>query len=148
MFEDEIGREVFQVHRDFWMEVPDARPIALFTAMARRGGLFIWPIKLPGPDGRSNDWNDSQLSAAELAETQWVQIRANMAAGNAAPTVGSVGGTAAMIAVGQNDIPPPPPNVGKVGVNVGATVGVGANVAAGNGAPIEGDLSNLKYFRF
>ncbi len=43
--------------------------------------MFLWPVKLPGPDGRPNDWNASALAAAQLAETRWVRMAANMGAG-------------------------------------------------------------------
>jgi len=52
-------------------------PRALFTAIDRQGVLFIWPIRLPRPDGRFDDWNQSALEAAELATTTWVRVVAN-----------------------------------------------------------------------
>lgn len=55
-----------------------------------------------------------------------------MAAGNSAPVVGTGAVVGSMIAVGQNEIPPPPPKI-AVGVNMSGLVaklglGVGANV--------------------
>src|SRR4051812_30928071 len=29
----------------------------LFTAVNRQGVVFLWPVRLPGPDGRLDDWN-------------------------------------------------------------------------------------------
>ena len=43
--------------------------------------MYLWPCKLPGADGRSNSWNESALSAARLAETQWIRLSANMPGG-------------------------------------------------------------------
>ena len=54
---------------------------ALFTAVNRQGVVFLWPINLPGLDGRTNDWNRSALEAETLAREHWVRIQANMALG-------------------------------------------------------------------
>ena len=51
---------------------------ALFTAMTRQGVLFIWPVALPGPDGRENPWHQSLAEAARMAKTGWVRVAANM----------------------------------------------------------------------
>jgi hypothetical protein len=56
-------------------------PVHLFTAITRQGTLFLWPCKVPGPDGRSNRWNESLLDAAERASTQWVRVVADMGLG-------------------------------------------------------------------
>jgi hypothetical protein len=53
----------------------------LVLAMTRSNDMFLWRLKLPGVDGRSNHWNDSALSAAQLAETKWVRVISNMTAG-------------------------------------------------------------------
>jgi hypothetical protein len=56
-------------------------PVCLFLAVNRQGDVFLWPVKLPGADGRSNSWNESALAAARLAEEKWVRVAANMGAG-------------------------------------------------------------------
>jgi len=43
--------------------------------------LFIWPVKLPGPDGRQNDWHRSAAEAAEIAMNSWSRLKANMSLG-------------------------------------------------------------------
>src|SRR5205809_1305782 len=53
----------------------------LFTAISRQGVLFIWPVKLPGPDGKHNEWHRSAAEAAERAMEQWVKVSANMSLG-------------------------------------------------------------------
>ena len=45
----------------------EAKPTRLYTAISRAGALFLWPVALPGPDGRRNPWHDSAHRAAELA---------------------------------------------------------------------------------
>jgi hypothetical protein len=59
----------------------EARPTRLYTAISRAGALFLWPVALPGPDGRQNPWHQSAHRAAELAAREWVRLRASHAAG-------------------------------------------------------------------
>jgi len=56
-------------------------PRLLVLAINRQGVLFLWPLKLPGPDGRTNPWHQSALEAEAHAQTQWVRVSANMGAG-------------------------------------------------------------------
>jgi len=53
----------------------------LCTTIDRQGVVSLWPIRLPGPDGRHDTWNRSALTAAELARTHWIRLKANMALG-------------------------------------------------------------------
>jgi hypothetical protein len=53
----------------------------LFTSITRQGVPFLWPIRLPGDDGKHNEWHRTALEAAQRAQTRWVRIAANMAAG-------------------------------------------------------------------
>ena len=61
--------------------VQEGFPVRLTLAVTRNGNPFLWLLKLPGADGRSNRWNDSALVAAQLAETKWVRVVSNMGAG-------------------------------------------------------------------
>lgn len=54
----------------------------LLTCINRAGDLFLWKIKLPGPDGRANPWTESALGCASEAEKRWCRMVANMTAGN------------------------------------------------------------------
>jgi hypothetical protein len=56
-------------------------PRALFTALNKQNVLFLWPIRLPGPDGRVDDWSRTALEAAQLAVKGWCRVTANMALG-------------------------------------------------------------------
>ena len=56
-------------------------PAIIFTAINRQGVLFLWPVKLPGPDGKENEWHRSAREAAEKAGNSWVRIKANMSLG-------------------------------------------------------------------
>jgi hypothetical protein len=58
-----------------------AVPVCLRLAVNRAAVLFLWPLRLPGEDGRSNVWHESAREAADLAVGRWVSIRANMSLG-------------------------------------------------------------------
>jgi hypothetical protein len=49
----------------------------IYTAINRQGIVFLWPVRLPAPDDRKNDWLRSAREAAELAMTKWVRLKAN-----------------------------------------------------------------------
>ena len=58
-----------------------AAPVSLRLAINRAGVLFLWPLRLPGEDGRSNVWRQSAWEAAGLAIRRWISVRANMSLG-------------------------------------------------------------------
>ena len=73
-------RETYLVDPDLWPEMPsELAPKALFTTMNRQGVLTLWPVRLPGEDGRHDEWSRSALEAVEIAKTRWIRIVANMA---------------------------------------------------------------------
>jgi hypothetical protein len=53
-------------------------PKMLFTTINRQGIVFLWPIRLPGEDGRLDNWNRSALEAASVAMTSWIRVMSNM----------------------------------------------------------------------
>ncbi len=53
----------------------------LITTITKQGRLFLWPIKLPAPDGKSNIWNETAVEAARRASSCWVRIAADMSFG-------------------------------------------------------------------
>jgi len=74
-------REVYLVDPSLWPELAGEAtfsPRALFTAANRQGVLFVWPLRLPGPDGKSDKWCDTALEAASRASGSWVRVVANM----------------------------------------------------------------------
>jgi hypothetical protein len=72
-------RELYVVTRNMQAELAtECVPATLFTAINRQGVIFLWPIRLPGPDGKSNEWWRSAAKAATLAMTGWVRVRASM----------------------------------------------------------------------
>ncbi len=77
-------RETYLVAPGLWPELAsDATfsPRELVTAINRQGVLFLWPIRLPGADGKIDDWSRSALDAADEAKSRWVRITANMSLG-------------------------------------------------------------------
>ena len=68
-------REIYLVRPDIVSAVPgEFVTAALFTTMSRQGTLFLWPVKLPKPDGRQNDWHRSAAEGAERAIKKWVRV--------------------------------------------------------------------------
>ena len=58
---------------------PLAFPAILYTTVTRQGNVLLWPVKLPGQDGKDNSWHLSAREAAVLAMRRWVRITANHA---------------------------------------------------------------------
>lgn len=77
-------RETYLVAPELWPDLTGETtfgPRALFTAANRQGVVFLWPVRLPGPDGKLDDWSRSALEAARLARDGWVRVQANMSLG-------------------------------------------------------------------
>jgi len=75
-------KEFFIVSRDFAPLIPqEVSYRTMVTTMSRQQVLFIWPIRLPSPDGKKNEWFISERIAAEQAMSKWVRVVANMALG-------------------------------------------------------------------
>jgi hypothetical protein len=53
----------------------------LYTAINRQSVAFLWPVRLPAPDGKQLEWHRSAAEAAERAVQHWIRIRANMSLG-------------------------------------------------------------------
>jgi len=82
MLELKEEREAYLVAPDLWPElIGEIVPKTILTGMNRQGVTFLWPIRLPGVDGRRDAWNESALQAAELAMDTWVRVASNMALG-------------------------------------------------------------------
>jgi len=74
-------RELYLVDPALWEELATEStfgPRALFTTITRQGVVLLWPIRLPGPDGKIDEWNRSALEAATMAVGQWVRVAPNM----------------------------------------------------------------------
>jgi len=78
-------REVYLVDPTLWPELAASESTfgtrVIFTAITRQGVLFLWPIRLPGSDGKLDQWNQSAIEAAQMAAGKWVRVAANMSLG-------------------------------------------------------------------
>jgi hypothetical protein len=78
------ANETYLVDRSLWSDLAGESTFGarmLFTAVNRQGVVFIWPIRLPGADGRIDAWSKSALEAAEMATKQWVRVQADQTLG-------------------------------------------------------------------
>jgi hypothetical protein len=55
--------------------------VTLYLAINRQGVLFLWPVKLPGSDGKIMVWHTSAADAAELGMKRWIRVKADMSLG-------------------------------------------------------------------
>jgi hypothetical protein len=75
-------REVYPVASHLVSELAgEVTFVTLFTSITRSGVVFLWPVRLPDPHGRKQEWHRSAREAAEMAATQWVRMQANMSLG-------------------------------------------------------------------
>jgi hypothetical protein len=75
-------REVYLVTPAMAIELSgEVTSVNLLTAINRQGVLHLWPVKLPGPDGRQMEWHRSAAEAAELAMDKWIRMSSNMSLG-------------------------------------------------------------------
>ncbi len=82
VIDDKDERTVYLVSSSLISELPgEVSARRIVTAQNRQGVTFFWPLRIPGEDGREDAWMISHLTAAELAETSWVRIKANMSLG-------------------------------------------------------------------
>jgi len=76
--------ETYLVDQSLWHDLASEStfsPRALITTINRQGVLFLWPIRLPGSDGRLDEWSRSAMEAATHAAGKWVRVQANMSLG-------------------------------------------------------------------
>ncbi|HEX2473272.1 MAG TPA: hypothetical protein VHK01_00920 [Lacipirellulaceae bacterium] len=74
-------QEIYLIERSLWTDLMTTEAtftfLALFTSITRQGTVFLWPIGLPGPEGKQNSWNLSGLDAAAKAMEKWGRVTAN-----------------------------------------------------------------------
>ena len=82
LLESEHDRQTYLVEPHLHAEL--ARELVakkLHLAIDRENNIFLWKIKLPGPDGTLDSWNKSAHVAAATAVNDWVRVVANMQLG-------------------------------------------------------------------
>lgn len=81
-------RECFLVAPPLWAEIQQELTLCrLHVCYSRTGGLFVYPLRLPNPEGRSDLWAESSLEIAGLAKSQWVRQQVAPGGGCYAATV-------------------------------------------------------------
>ena len=82
MIELKDEREWYLVTPEIAQQIPhECFKAILYVCMSRSGVLFLWPVRLPGADGRQSEWHRSAGEAAEMGMARWVRIKANMGLG-------------------------------------------------------------------
>jgi hypothetical protein len=77
-------REIYLVAPALWEALatePTFSPKLLVLTVNRQGVVFLWYLRLPGPDGKIDDWSRSALEAANEAKKSWVRVTPNMSLG-------------------------------------------------------------------
>jgi len=75
-------REIYLVPPPIARELPGEFAMAtIHAAINRQGVVFLWPVRLPAPDGRILEWHRSAAEAAELAMRCWIRVKANTSLG-------------------------------------------------------------------
>lgn len=52
-------------------------PKMLVACQTRQGGVYFWPIRLAGADGKLDTWNTSALQIASRCAGRWIRVTAN-----------------------------------------------------------------------
>lgn len=80
--QEDRTREIFVVDPTLCSQIAnEVTPKLLATTITRQGSLFLWPLRLPGADGRLDNWSRSALEALEIGKSRWIRIAANMQLG-------------------------------------------------------------------
>ena len=73
-----MNRTYYAVTQEVQEEVADlVVPVTLYTIVTRQNTLLLWPVRLPGIDGKDNDSWASSHDAAERAVSSWIRMEWN-----------------------------------------------------------------------
>ena len=82
--------EIYLVDKSLWPELACESTFhykAFFTAISRPGNVpFLWPVRMPGEDGRLDSWNES---ATSIATKEWTRCVSNRYLGAYEPQIAS-----------------------------------------------------------
>jgi hypothetical protein len=82
VLELKLERETFLIEPRLVPHLPgEVTAKVLFTAITRQGVVFLWPVRLPNPDGRHDPWSNTALQAAQAAMKNWVRLIPNQGLG-------------------------------------------------------------------
>jgi hypothetical protein len=80
----EAERETYLVTRPIWPAIPgETKLVQMVPALTRLGTLYLWPVSQVDDvlGKRDTPWGTTARQAAEIAQTKWVRMQANQAAG-------------------------------------------------------------------
>jgi hypothetical protein len=63
------------------LQPQDVQEVLLILVVTAQGTAFLWPLRLPPPDGKSLAWHETARAAARRAEDVWIRLAANNPAG-------------------------------------------------------------------
>ncbi|MFN0117804.1 MAG: hypothetical protein ACKVQC_05860 [Elusimicrobiota bacterium] len=82
-YKGEGESENYLIDPSLWEELSsEIVPKILFTVISRQGDISLWPIRMPGKDGRQDNWSRSALDGAHAAMKEWVRLNPNKAVGS------------------------------------------------------------------
>jgi hypothetical protein len=71
--------DIFVVAEHIVPLLPDEVTPTRFTGTVTRQDVFmLWPVRLPGRDGRHDEWSRTAIDAAQMARTSWIRMTANL----------------------------------------------------------------------
>jgi hypothetical protein len=77
-----VERSTYLVAPSLWPDLSgEIAPALLLTCVNRANDLFIWRVKLPGADGRTNTWTESAMQIAAAAESTWCRMVSDVSNG-------------------------------------------------------------------
>jgi hypothetical protein len=75
-------REIYPVAPEIFHLIAQETRLVTIRLCVNVGGVpFLWAVPAPTPDGRKNAWHETAREAAEMAETNWIRMMADMGAG-------------------------------------------------------------------
>jgi hypothetical protein len=82
LIELENEREFYLITQPIAAAIPaEIITVIIYTVINKQKVISLWPVKLPSPDGRQNEWHRTALEAAEKGMTVWIRVTANMSLG-------------------------------------------------------------------
>jgi hypothetical protein len=55
--------------------------VTIYTAINKQNVVFLWPARVPDPEGRICNWHTTAIEAAEMAMKRSVRVKSNRALG-------------------------------------------------------------------
>ena len=57
-------------------------PMMFVATITRQDVFTLWPLRLPGADGRVDEWSRTAMEAATMAKTGWIRMAAKQSLGS------------------------------------------------------------------